>query len=57
MNVLARHTPAGPHQPGLTFYKGSALPVWVNILGCLAMAFIVIGLTGLISRLGYRMKA
>jgi heparan-alpha-glucosaminide N-acetyltransferase len=44
------------HVP-LTFYKGSALPVWGNILGCLIMAFAVVGLTGLISRLGYRMKA
>ncbi len=44
------------HVP-LTYYKGSALPVWGNILGCLTMAFAVVGFTGLISRLGYRMKA
>ena len=43
------------HLP-ITFYKNSALPVCVSILGCLAMALVVVGLTGLISRLGYRMK-
>jgi len=41
----------------LKFYKSPDLPVFVNILGCLAMAFFVVGLTGLITRLGYRMKA
>jgi len=41
----------------LWFYKSSELPVFVNILGCLMMAFLVVGLTGLITRLGYRMKA
>lgn len=41
----------------LWFYKSPELPVFVNILGCLAMAFAVVGLTGLITRLGYRMKA
>jgi len=41
----------------LRFYKSADLPVLVNILGCLAMAFFVVGLTGLITRLGYRMKA
>jgi hypothetical protein len=41
----------------LRFYKSPELPVFVNILGCLAMAFFVVGLTGLITRLGYRMKA
>lgn len=41
----------------LWFYKSPELPVFVNILGCLAMAFFVVGLTGLITRLGYRMKA
>jgi len=41
----------------LGFYKSSELPVFVNIVGCLAMALGVVGLTGLITRLGYRMKA
>lgn len=41
----------------LTFYKHADLPVAVNILGCLAMAFVIVGLTGLIGRLGYRLKA
>jgi heparan-alpha-glucosaminide N-acetyltransferase len=41
----------------LWFYKSSGLPVLVNILGCLMMAFFVVGVTGLITRLGYRMKA
>jgi len=40
----------------ITFYKRSGLPVSVNILGCLAMAFAIVGLTGFISRLGLRMK-
>jgi heparan-alpha-glucosaminide N-acetyltransferase len=41
----------------LWFYKSQELPVFVNILGCLMMAFFVVGVTGLITRLGYRMKA
>ncbi len=41
----------------LWFYKSQDLPVFVNILGCLMMAFFVVGVTGLITRLGYRMKA
>jgi heparan-alpha-glucosaminide N-acetyltransferase len=41
----------------LGFYKSAELPVFVNIVGCLAMALAVVGLTGLITRLGYRMKA
>ena len=40
----------------LWFYKSPELPVFVNILGCLVMAFFVVGVTGLITRLGYRMK-
>ena len=40
----------------LDFYKDPSLPVFVNTLGCLAMAFAIVGLTGLISRLGLRMK-
>jgi len=40
----------------LDFYKDSSLPVFVNILGCLAMAFTIVGLTGLIGRLGLRMR-
>lgn len=40
----------------LTFYKRADLPVAVNILGCLTMAFAIVGLTGLIGRLGYRLK-
>ncbi len=41
----------------LTFYKQDSLGLTVNILGCLAMAFAIVGLTGLIGRVGYRMKA
>jgi len=41
----------------LAFYKRPDLPVIVSILGCLAMAFAIVGLTGLIGRLGYRLKA
>jgi heparan-alpha-glucosaminide N-acetyltransferase len=41
----------------LGFYKSSELPLFVNIVGCLAMAGLVVGLTGLVTRLGYRMKA
>jgi hypothetical protein len=41
----------------LGFYKRPELPIFVNILGCLAMACLVVGLTGLVTRLGYRMKA
>ncbi len=41
----------------LWFYKSSELPMFVNILGCLMMAFFVVGVTGLITRLGCRMKA
>ena len=40
----------------LDFYKDPSLPVIVNILGCLAMAFGIVGLTSLIGRLGIRMK-
>jgi heparan-alpha-glucosaminide N-acetyltransferase len=41
----------------LGFYKSSELPLFVNIVGCLAMACLVVGLTGLVTRLGYRMRA
>jgi predicted acyltransferase len=41
----------------LGFYKSPSLPVFVNILGCLIMAVAIVSLTGLISRLGLRMKA
>lgn len=41
----------------LAFYKRPDLPVAVSILGCLAMAFAIVGLSGLIGRLGYRLKA
>lgn len=41
----------------LWFYKSADLPVVVNILGCLMMALFVVGVTGLITRLGYRLKA
>ena len=44
------------HLP-IWFYKSTELPVIVAVLGCLSMAFAIIGLTGLIGRLGYRMKA
>ena len=44
------------HLP-IWFYKSSDLPVIVAVLGSLTMAFAIVGLTGLISRLGYRMKA
>lgn len=40
----------------LAFYKRPDLPVIVSVLGCLAMAFAIVGLTGLIGRLGYRLK-
>ena len=39
------------------YYKSSELPVIVAIIGCLTVAFAVVGLTGLIDRLGCRMKA
>jgi heparan-alpha-glucosaminide N-acetyltransferase len=39
------------------FYKSSELPVIVAVFGCLAMAFAIVGLAGLIGRLGYHMKA
>jgi predicted acyltransferase len=41
----------------LWFYKSPDLPLFVNILGCLAMALFVVALTGFVTRLGYRMKA
>ena len=44
------------HLP-IWFYKSGELPVCVSVLFCLVMAFAIVGLTGLISRLGYRMKA
>ena len=44
------------HLP-IWFYKSSGLPVIVAIIGCLTMAFAIVGLTGLISRFGYRMRA
>jgi hypothetical protein len=40
----------------LDFYKSSQLPLAVNVLGSLVMAFLVVQLTGLIARAGYRMK-
>jgi predicted acyltransferase len=48
---------AGIASVRIGFYKSSELPVFVNIVGCLAMALAIVGLTGLITRLGYRMKA
>ncbi len=44
------------HLP-IWFYKSSELPVIVAIIGCLAMAFFIVGLTGLISRFGLHMRA
>jgi heparan-alpha-glucosaminide N-acetyltransferase len=44
------------HLP-IWFYKSSELPVFVSIIGSLMMAFAIVGLTGLISRLGCRIKA
>jgi heparan-alpha-glucosaminide N-acetyltransferase len=44
------------HLP-IWFYKSSELPVIVAIFGCLIMAFAMVGLTGLISRLSCRMRA
>jgi predicted acyltransferase len=44
------------HLP-ILFYKSNELPVIISIIGCLMMAFAVVGLTGLIGRLGCRMKA
>ena len=38
------------------FYKSRELPVSVSIFSCLVMASAIVGLTGLIDRLGYRMK-
>lgn len=43
------------HLP-IWFYKSSELPVIVSVIGCLVMVFVIVSLTGLISRLGYRMK-
>lgn len=40
----------------LDFYKSSQLPLAVNLLGSLLMAVLVVQLTGLIARAGYRMK-
>lgn len=40
----------------LMLYKHSELPVAANILGCLAMALAVVGLTGLVSRRGFSIK-
>jgi predicted acyltransferase len=44
------------HLP-IWFYKSSDLPVIVAVIGCLIMAFAIVGLTGLLSKLGCRMKA
>ncbi|MEE8307563.1 MAG: DUF5009 domain-containing protein [Gammaproteobacteria bacterium] len=44
------------HLP-IWFYKSDELPVIIAVLSCLAMAFAIVGLTGLIGRLGCRMKA
>ncbi|MBN2593708.1 MAG: DUF5009 domain-containing protein [Sedimentisphaerales bacterium] len=44
------------HLP-IWFYKSSEFPVIVAVFGCLAMAFAIVGLTGLIGRFGCRMKA
>ena len=44
------------HLP-IWFYKSSELPVIVSVLGCLTMAFAIVGLTGLINRFGLRMRA
>ena len=43
------------HLP-IWFYKSSELPSVVAVFGCLVMAFAIVGFTGLIGRLGYRMK-
>jgi predicted acyltransferase len=40
----------------LDFYKSSELPLTVNLLGSLLMAFLIVQLTGVIARAGYRMK-
>jgi len=44
------------HLP-IWFYKSGELPVIVSVFGSLAMAFSIVGLTGLIGRLGCHMKA
>lgn len=44
------------HLP-LTFYRHPDMPVVVGVLGSLVMAFFIVGLTGLIGRFGYRLKA
>jgi len=41
----------------IAFYKSPDLPLFVNILGCLAMAFLLVGIAGLGTRLGLRVKA
>lgn len=44
------------HLP-IWFYKSDRLPAFISILCCLIMAFVIVGLTGLIGRFGCRMKA
>lgn len=44
------------HLP-IWFYKSTELPVIIAVIGCLTIAFAIVGLTGLIGRLGCRMKA
>ncbi|MEN6427726.1 MAG: DUF5009 domain-containing protein [Phycisphaerales bacterium] len=48
---------AGIAGVSIDFYKRPDLPLSVNILGCLAMAFVVVGVTGVVTRLGFRVKA
>jgi heparan-alpha-glucosaminide N-acetyltransferase len=48
---------AGIAGVSIDFYKSPDLPLLVNVLGCLAMAFVVVGITGLCTRLGVRVKA
>lgn len=40
----------------LRFYHSESLPLWAHIVGSLAMAFFIVALTGLIARVGVRLK-
>jgi len=41
----------------LDFYRNPAWPLAINLVGCFAMAVLVVQLTGLIARAGFRIKA
>lgn len=48
---------AGVAAVPLHFYHDPAWPLWINIGGSLLMALLVVQLTGLLGRTGYRLKA